>query len=221
MVDARVSTCFYGAVGEVEVGSRIIRALESAMHAVHQNHPDVPYAVINIETRSTALAFFARSAWKVDGEEAAAIAITRLCLGHDASFVFGALLHECAHGLAYTRQWQDCSRQGRYHNGFFRRAADELGLDATWSRARGYAHTTIRASTLDLYAVQVRGIGLALAAFPLSAAPHDGAPDATKSRIVVVCACRSTRLASQFLEDGPVICGNCMQPFIPRSARFD
>jgi hypothetical protein len=43
-------------------------------------------------------------------------------------------MHEATHGVAWTRQIADTSRQGRSHNGRFRAIAEELGLEVTAAR---------------------------------------------------------------------------------------
>lgn len=46
------------------------------------------------------------------------------------------LIHEAAHSVAFTRGVKDCSRQNRFHNGRFRKIAEEMGLE--------WAHTEVK-----------------------------------------------------------------------------
>ena len=55
--------------------------------------------------------------------------------------VVATLLHEMVHYFNHINGVQDCSRGNTYHNGKFRRAAEERGLIVTHSDKYGWAHT--------------------------------------------------------------------------------
>lgn len=55
--------------------------------------------------------------------------------------VVATLLHEMVHYFNHTNGIQDCSRSNTYHNGKFRRAAEERGLIVTHSEKYGWSHT--------------------------------------------------------------------------------
>ena len=55
--------------------------------------------------------------------------------------VVATLLHEMVHYFNHINGVQDCSRGNTYHNGKFRRAAEERGLIVTHSDKYGWSHT--------------------------------------------------------------------------------
>lgn len=124
-------------------GSLLVSALESTLSSVRLFHPEVPEAVVNIEVQTPrrVRAMFSRSCWLVSGAEAPAITIARTTLELGAESILSSLLHEAAHGLASARGLKDTSRQGRYHNNFFRDCALELGLHVSQG-THGWNQTT-------------------------------------------------------------------------------
>ena len=63
--------------------------------------------------------------------------------------VAATLLHEMVHYFNYENGVQDCSRGGTYHNGRFRRAAEERGLIVKHSDKYGWSHTAPNEELLD------------------------------------------------------------------------
>ncbi|MBE6529384.1 MAG: SprT family zinc-dependent metalloprotease [Ruminococcaceae bacterium] len=63
--------------------------------------------------------------------------------------VVATLLHEMIHYFNYENGVQDCSRGGTYHNGRFKRAAEERGLIVKHSEKHGWAHTEPNEELLD------------------------------------------------------------------------
>ena len=55
--------------------------------------------------------------------------------------VVATLLHEMVHYYNYVNGIQDCSRGNTYHNGKFKKAAEERGLIITHSEKYGWSHT--------------------------------------------------------------------------------
>lgn len=55
--------------------------------------------------------------------------------------VVATLLHEMVHYFNHVNGVQDCSRGNTYHNGKFRRAAEERGLIVTHSDKYGWSYT--------------------------------------------------------------------------------
>jgi hypothetical protein len=216
------------------VGSRIISVLESAWAEIRRCHPDVPAVVVitgtGRESRGYAtLGHFGAERWRT-GEDARLPELFlagELLAGGDGRtggrMVLKTLLHEAAHGVAFTRGVKDCSRQNRYHNRVFARLAAELGLTppAQAHPTLGWSAMTLEdagaagwAATIELIdAARLPHLGELLTAAPVAASIRAG------SRIQVVCACDPPRALSITLkqfETAPLICGACRESFDPR-----
>ncbi|MGW1839611.1 hypothetical protein [Streptomyces sp. NPDC002067] len=160
--------------------------------------------------------------------------------------VLKTLIHEAAHGVAHTRKIKDTSGDGnRYHNKRFVAIAEELGLKgpAEPMKTYGWTDVTLPEETAQRYAEVVAELDAAalpyLGAAPAAALGGDdedqGADDedaGTKKpkkkragkRYAVVCRCdtpRRLQVSPKALEDGPILCGNCTQPFAPEQSDED
>ena len=74
--------------------------------------------------------------------------------------VVATLLHEMVHYFNHINGVQDCSRGNTYHNGKFRRAAEERGLKAIIAAAGGAAHlggVLAAATVLPVIGIPVAG----------------------------------------------------------------
>jgi hypothetical protein len=118
-----------------DTGSALVAALEGAYTQVRASFPELPDVVMitgsGLGAFSLTWGHFRRDAW-----------VDALAQGRRPEMFLGAelmaagarrtmrtLLHECAHVLAFVRDVQDTSRQGRYHNRRFVAICNELGLD--------------------------------------------------------------------------------------------
>ena len=63
--------------------------------------------------------------------------------------ICATLLHEMVHYYNYINGIQDCSRGGTYHNGRFKRAAEERDLIVEHSEKYGWSHTSPSEGLLD------------------------------------------------------------------------
>lgn len=63
--------------------------------------------------------------------------------------ICATLLHEMVHYYNYINGIQDCSRGGTYHNGRFKRAAEERDLIVEHSEKYGWSHTSPSEELLD------------------------------------------------------------------------
>jgi hypothetical protein len=114
--------------------SVLVAALEHAWTAIRARHPQVPEVVMAVASGSVGrrgelkLGHFAERRWRVATAERPELFVGGEGLAAGAVEVLGTLLHEAAHGLAATREIQDTSRQGRYHNRRYATLAGELGL---------------------------------------------------------------------------------------------
>ena len=163
----------------------LVSALDAAWAAIQHQHTDVPGVVLTLGSGALAVTaeeqrpgHFAACRW-----QHAQAWIPELIIGGDGLRrgpldVMATLLHEAAHGLAFTRQIKDTSRQNRYHNGRYRTLATELGLDVAETRAIGWSATTLPTGTADRYRAELAAIERALLAFGQpklrrAAAPRD------------------------------------------------
>src|SRR6266498_3941035 len=178
-------------------GSAVVAALEDAWTAVRAHHADVPQVVIILGASSPEVL--------VSGEG----------LRRGARDVLASLLHEAAHGMANTRQIQDTSRQGRWHNRRFATLAEELDLKVTQDPKTGWSQTHLTEQLADRYADQLTGLASALLLWR-HAELQLGSPTTSRNLLACSCECgRKLRVAKSTLEQAPIICGACDEPFTP------
>ena len=202
-----------------ETCSPLVGCLERTWHAIRQQHPDVPEAVLVVASGTDGkrlnLGHFAAHRWQVNGNDRHEVLVGGEGLQRGAVDVLGTLLHEAAHGLAQARSIQDTSRQGRYHNRRYAQLARELGLDVAVQPPIGWSHTTIPEPTAGRYAAELQELAAALVLWrrlELRAATGGTA------RNLLACACgcgRRIRVAKATLAAAPILCARCKEPFQP------
>jgi len=204
----------------------LVATLEDAWSAIRAQHPDVPAVQILVGQGSRQrggplLGYFVADRWQPaahDGELVHELVIAGEGLARGADDVFTTLLHEAAHALAVTRNVSDTSRDGRYHNHHYRQLADELGLDVQRDPAFGWSTTTLRPTTRAQYADAIDALA---AAITLHRLPE---PIAASRRglLLALCGCpRRIRVAPAVLQEGPITCHLCGQPFCPPAPAED
>lgn len=150
---------------ELVTGSAIVAVLEETWEAIRANHPDLPHVVIVTGSGfigSPRWAHWRESGWteRKGAEEHAhtrhgEMFVAGESLARGAKHVVESMLHEGAHTLATVRQVQDTSRQGRWHNGVFRKLAQELGLEFRGDKAdptHGFSNMLLTDETEAKYA---------------------------------------------------------------------
>jgi hypothetical protein len=159
-------------------GSAIVTALEALWTAIRANHPELPGVVMVTGTGLIGPArwgHFRRNGWEERSHEehqdgAEIIRHGEMFVGGE-TLAAGALktletvLHEAAHVLAAARGAQDTSRQGRWHNGTFRKIAEELGLEYPHEKADGkigFSAVVLSPGTADDYATAVTELDAAI-----------------------------------------------------------
>jgi hypothetical protein len=166
-------------------------------------------------TGSSQLGHFAAARWHVAGQRRAEVLVSGEGLGRGAVDVLGTLLHEAAHGLADTRGVKDTSRQGRYHNRNYARLAAELGLEVARDARIGWSQTTVGDQLAAAYPDVLAELAAALGLWRYA---EQQLPTSAGSRNLLACACpcgRKLRVAKQTLEQAPILCGACDEPFEP------
>jgi hypothetical protein len=201
--------------------SAVVAALEAAWTAIRGYHPDVPQVVIILGAGSEARrglfkwGHFAAARWHVAGTNRPEVLVSGEGLRRGPREVLATLLHEAAHGMANTRKLQDTSRQGRWHNRRFATLAGELGLTVTQDQKTGWSQTQLTDQLATRYADQLSALGAALLLWR-HAELQLGTATASRNLLACSCACgRRLRVARSTLEQAPILCGACEEPFEP------
>jgi hypothetical protein len=201
--------------------SAVVAALEQAWTAIRGHHPDVPQVVVILGAGSEARrglfkwGHFAAARWQVATANRPEVLVSGEGLKRGTRAVLATLLHEAAHGLANTRGVKDTSRQGRWHNRRFATLASELGLQVDKDPKTGWSQTSLTDQLAIRYAQQLAGLDAALGLWRHS---ERQLGPAAGSRNLLACSCecgRKLRVSRTTLEQAPIICGACEEPFQP------
>jgi hypothetical protein len=199
--------------------SLLLAALEHTWTTIRQRHLDVPEAVLVVASGSEGKRLnwghFAPHRWQVNGADRHEVLVGGEGLQRGPLEVLGTLLHEAAHGLAQARQVQDTSRGGRYHNRRYATLARELGLEVASVKPIGWSATTLPETTAGAYAGQLAQLQAALVLWRRQE-HRIGAGTRSRNLLAAACGCgRRIRAARTTLEEAPILCGACAQPFEP------
>jgi hypothetical protein len=201
--------------------SAVVAALEAAWTAIRAHHADVPQVVVILGAGSEARrglfkwGHFAAARWHVAGTNRPEVLVSGEGLRRGPREVLATLLHEAAHGVASTRKLQDTSRQGRWHNRRFATLAGELGLQVTQDPKTGWSQTQLTDQLAGRYADQLTRLGAALRLWR-HAELQIGTSTTSRNLLACSCACgRKLRVARSTLEQAPILCGACEEPFEP------
>jgi hypothetical protein len=204
--------------------SAVVAALERAWTAIRAYHPDVPQVVVILGAGSESRrglfkwGHFAAARWQVADSNRPEVLVSGEGLKRGARAVLATLLHEAAHGLANTRQVKDTSRQGRWHNRRFATLAFELGLKVDVDKKTGWSQTSLTDQLAGRYAQQLTGLDAALGLWRHTERQL-GPATIAHNLLACSCACgRKLRVSRTTLEQAPIICGGCEEPFTPERA---
>jgi hypothetical protein len=115
---------------EMQIMSRLTVAVEKTWDKVAKIHPDVPPVVVTIAGgKADANGHFASARWNLSGSRLSELFLSGESLRRGAKATLVTIVHEAAHGANMTREKNDTSRQGRYHNEAFKATAEEFGLE--------------------------------------------------------------------------------------------
>jgi hypothetical protein len=158
---------------------------------------------------------FAAARWQVADANRPEVLVSGEGLKRGAREVLATLLHEAAHGLANTRGVKDTSRQGRWHNRRFATLAGELGLGVAKDSKTGWSQTSLTDRLVGRYADQLTGLDAALGLWRHTER-QSGSAAASHNLLACSCECgRKLRVSRTTLEQAPIICGACEEPFQP------
>lgn len=192
-------------------------ALQSTWASIRRHNREVPTAVVTVTGQAPGCG---TTVWDLD--PVVMLAAETVADGPHA--VLGALLHQAAHGVVAARGEADLGNRGRYHSGRFQGAAEELGLEVSWTRPGiGWSATSLPARTAAKYEGALGKIATALGGWePPSAPPRSARRSSSENGVAAACQCsppRKIRLrgrdAAEQLASQPIVCTVCGQAFKP------
>lgn len=219
-----------------EVGSRIITALEEAWQEIQRRHPEVPDVVMitgaSAQKFGDAWGYHAPDQWARAQQEgrAAELFIAGETLAEGPRWVLNVLLHEATHALGAARGIRTTSDSGRYHNKRFAELAAEIGLTppAKPIKRRGFTNVTLGDKAAAEWSDIITALQAGITAYRedpgalTTGADEDDEGNSRPGekrggqRPPAECGCDEPRrlyLTRKQLADGPILCGNCKQPF--------
>lgn len=215
--------------------SALVGACEAAWHAIKEQHPELPEAVIILGSgvergRLVKLGHWWAGRWLADGQVRGEVLLAGEALHLSAKEVFEVLLHEAAHGLNATRGVKDTSRGGRYHNQRFAETAREVGLKVRAMPPYGLASTEVLPDTVDRYQPAIARLADAMRiarqlgrtvqlgdgkeAGSAEGDAEAGERERRSAAVAAMCGCgRRMRMAPTVFEKGDVVCAPCGSAF--------
>lgn len=137
-------------------GSTVVRLIEKVWDAIRAEHPELPRVVVTTGSgEGVKWGHFRPDSWKSGEEKFHEFFLASEALAKGANQVLQTTIHEAVHTLNRVRGVKDTTRQNRYHNGQFRKTAEELGLEhkgKTADSTHGFSFVTLTQATKDKYA---------------------------------------------------------------------
>ncbi len=143
---------------ENHTGSTVVALIERVWDRLRADHPELPRVVVTTGSgEGIKWGHFRPNSWKLgdSGERFHEFFLSSEALAKGAEQVLQTTIHEAAHTLSNVRGVKDTSRQNRYHNGAFRKAAEELGLEYRRpqpDKTLGFSGVTLTEATKTRYA---------------------------------------------------------------------
>jgi hypothetical protein len=139
-------------------GSTVVALIERVWDRIRADHPELPEVVVTTGSgEGVKWGHFRPESWKLaeaDGRMHEFFLASE-ALAKGATQVLQTTIHEAAHTLSKARGIKDTSRQGRWHNAEFKKAAAELGLEhksAVAHKSHGFSFVTLTEGTKAKYA---------------------------------------------------------------------
>lgn len=149
--------------------------------------------------------------WIFNGKEISEIAILPDAVNEGVVKAANVVLHELVHYINYTNGIEDCSRQGRYHNKFFKSLAETVGLETFLMGSYGYAWTELTEETAKIVKQWSKESKIDAKVFKFQR-QHTPAPRTLQKLMCSNCGRFAYVLRSR-LDDTPLICGVCKMKF--------
>lgn len=204
----------------MDSSSNLVSACESAWQDIQAIHPEIPDVVMIVgpDTSRGAqtlrkLGHFWADRWDVEETATPEVLLVGEALNRSPEDIFGTILHESAHALAFARKIQDTDKSGKRHNKHFKRLAEEVGLDVAEShRVRGYAFTSVPEDTLNRYSETVDKLRDALSLYRVPVGAKGTKP--SRNLLKATCDCgRVIRIAKATFEVAAITCQDCETDF--------
>lgn len=189
------------AAPSAEFSAALVHAVGTTWAGIRDRHPDVPDVMITVgagaEKQALKLGHFAAAAWQAGDQHVSELFVGGEGLARGAEALLATLLHECAHGIANTREIQDTSRQGRYHNAKFRDLPTEVGIAVSKDAKIDWSPTQLAPGTLNRYSAEVAALAAVVTAHRRQFGAGDD-QDKKKSNngCAAFCTSRSTATAA-------------------------
>jgi len=195
---------------------RLQAALSNAWRSIQQQHPDVPdvVLVVGADGRGKLYGHFCGGIWQRHDGAVSEVLIAGDGLNRPAGEVFGTLLHEAAHARNNAHNIKDTSRQGRYHNWWFRKAAEDFGLSVEDDLSNGCAHTDLAIGTASVYRSQIDRLARNLDQWRTAKPKRNRTQARATGWLKATCPCgRIIRLSLVSFDLGSITCGLCKGSF--------
>lgn len=204
--------------------SDLTRACEAVWETLQSTFPELPAVVLLVAPadggakKSGKLGHFWAGRWNVTGDSTPEVVLVAEALKREAVEVFGTIVHEAAHALAFGRGIADTDKSGKRHNKKFKAIAEELGLEVNSEpdKTRGYAFTSVPDGTANKYSDTIHALSEALTLYRNAVGTKGGGKTKDRNLAAASCECgRKIRVAVSTLEEAPIICSLCETPFFP------
>jgi hypothetical protein len=146
------------APAQKHTGSTVVALIEKVWDRIRADHPELPEVVVTTGSgEGLKWGHFRPESWKLAEAEGRMheFFLASEALAKGATQVLQTTIHEAAHTLSKVRGVKDTSRQGRWHNAAFKKAAEELGLEhkaASADKSLGFSFVTLTEATKGKYA---------------------------------------------------------------------
>lgn len=210
------------------ITTQIIDALNDAWIDIQARKAEVRPAciIIHREKAKTQRGHYWQDQWNLtntdisitktlEGTKIDEVYISSTILNDPATAVLETLIHEACHSLAVTRKIKDTSRNGRYHNKYFKLLAEEMGLIVTVSTSFGNITNDLTPVTKQSYKTTLTNLQEALQAY--QTLPNK--PPQPTRMIKLTCYCpRIIRASIKVIAEGPIACEICGEHFVPEGS---
>lgn len=224
-------------------GSTVVALIERVWDRIRADHPELPEVVVTTGSgEGVKWGHFRPESWKLAEADGRLheFFLASEALAKGATQVLQTTIHEAAHTLSKARGIKDTSRQGRWHNAEFKKAAEELGLEHKGKAAHkshGFSFVTLTEGTKAKYADLLEELNRELkltGLLPLWMGGTDeedeqggekitgkpkageGEEKAKSGNLKATCRCEEPviiRLSQKVLDLGVVRCDSCSELF--------
>jgi hypothetical protein len=157
--------------------------------------------------RRSTLGWYAPNRWIRNEKTISEIAILPDAVNDGVVKAANVVLHELVHFINHLCGIVDCSRQGRYHNEYFKSLAEAVGLETFVVKHYGYAWTELTDVTAKIVKQWSKSNKIEAKVFQFQR-QHTPAPR-TLQKVACPSCDRFAYLLRSRLEDTTLVCGKC------------